>query len=33
MGVTRSSLFPDLAGLRADIDEEYLGKERNPANI
>lgn len=33
MGVTRSSLFPDLGGLCADIDEEYLGERRNPADI
>lgn len=33
MGVTRAALFPDLGGLCADIDEEFLGEKRNPADI
>lgn len=33
MGVTRASLFPDLGGLCADIDEEHIGEKRNPADI
>lgn len=33
MGVTKATLFPDLSGLAADIDEEYLREPRNPRDI
>jgi hypothetical protein len=33
MGVTKATLFPDLSGLAADIDEEYLRESRNPRDI
>lgn len=33
MGITRASLFPDLSGLSADIDEEFLKKQRDPEDI
>jgi hypothetical protein len=33
MGMTRSTLFPDLSGLSADIEEEFLGEQRNPEDI
>jgi hypothetical protein len=33
MGVTRATLFPDLGGLCADIDGEFLCTQTNPAEI
>jgi hypothetical protein len=33
MGITKSMLFPDLGGLAADIDEEFLQSQRDPKSI
>lgn len=33
MGVTKVTLFPDLSGLAADIDEQFLRQQRNPQGI